>query len=310
MFKYKHLGTIWFRAALGIAVSSFLLVAVPESLPTVESQTGWGPINDKASLNGTPLTYYPAPSAQRCQSDCSGNPNCKGFNFIRAGAYNRNDPAMCYLISQVTNSVPSSCCISAVKTSGASTATYIGCFKDTSSFDLNGLLVRSRNNTIQGCAETCRARGFAFAGVQYGESCLCGNTYGRYGAATNCNMRCTGDSRQICGGINANSIYSTGVVAGGGGCPTDFTIQAPASAAAGSRINIKFGYSGQRPTGQTHWIGLFPAGSNQYREWFWVKDVQGCEASFGGAPAGDFEFRYFLDGGYDKIAARTPIRIN
>lgn len=50
--------------------------------------------------------------------------------------------------------------------------------------------------------------------MQYGESCLCGNSYGRYGAANNCNYRCTGDGGQICGGYSANSIYSTG--AGGG----------------------------------------------------------------------------------------------
>ena len=89
-------------------------------------------------------------------------------------------------------------------------AAYIGCFKDTSVFDLNGFLERSSRNTPEACIAACKARGFKFAGVQYGESCLCGNSYGRYGAAANCNMKCTGDPAQNCGGYSANAVYSTG----------------------------------------------------------------------------------------------------
>ena len=92
---------------------------------------------------------------------------------------------------------------------------YIGCFKDTPAFDLDGFLERSRSNTPERCVETCRAKGFAFAAVQYGESCLCGNSYGKYGAASNCDYKCTGDSSKICGGYNANSVYGTGVSVGG-----------------------------------------------------------------------------------------------
>jgi hypothetical protein len=88
---------------------------------------------------------------------------------------------------------------------------YIGCFKDTTAYDLDGFLERSRSNTPERCVETCRAKGFAYAAVQYGESCLCGNSYGKYGAADNCNYKCTGDSSKICGGYNANSVYGTGV---------------------------------------------------------------------------------------------------
>jgi hypothetical protein len=91
---------------------------------------------------------------------------------------------------------------------------HIGCYKDTSAFDLDGFLERSRMNTPERCIAACRAKGFKYAGVQYGESCLCGNSYGKYGKADNCNYKCTGDSSKICGGYNANSVYATG--AGGG----------------------------------------------------------------------------------------------
>jgi hypothetical protein len=93
---------------------------------------------------------------------------------------------------------------------GGTKAGYIGCYKDPNKpFDLDGYLVRSQNNTPQRCIETCRDKGFAYAGVQYGESCLCGNSYGRFGEATNCDMKCTGDSGQICGGTYSNSVYAT-----------------------------------------------------------------------------------------------------
>jgi hypothetical protein len=93
------------------------------------------------------------------------------------------------------------------------TSSFVGCYKDTSAFDLNGFIERSRSNTPQRCTEICRSKGFKYAGVQYSESCLCGNTYGKYGAADNCNMKCTGDSSQICGGYSSNGIYTTGFTA-------------------------------------------------------------------------------------------------
>lgn len=80
-----------------------------------KDETIFGPIDDHASLNGVNLTYYPGTSAERCQADCAVNEKCRGFTFIRAGAYNPNDSAMCYLASVVTDSVSHACCISGVK---------------------------------------------------------------------------------------------------------------------------------------------------------------------------------------------------
>lgn len=95
--------------------------------------------------------------------------------------------------------------------SGYAAGTYLGCFRDPNApFDLDGYLERSRQNTPQRCIQTCADKGFRFAGVQYSESCLCGNLFGQFGTADNCTMACTGDSSQTCGGINANSVYATG----------------------------------------------------------------------------------------------------
>ena len=106
------------------------------------------------------------------------------------------------------------CCEEAEKLSGKTglcggtkAGAYVGCYKDTSAFDVDGFQERSDKNTPERCIATCRAKGFKYAAVQNGQSCLCGNTYGKYGPATNCDSKCTGDPTKICGGSNANSIY-------------------------------------------------------------------------------------------------------
>jgi len=40
-------------------------------------------------------------------------------------------------------------------------------------------------------------------------NCFCGNSYGSYGLAPNCDMACNANANEICGGSDANSIYST-----------------------------------------------------------------------------------------------------
>ena len=37
--------------------------------------------------------------------------------------------------------------------------------------------------------------------------CWCSNNYGKYGASKKCNMACTGNPNEICGGKMANSVY-------------------------------------------------------------------------------------------------------
>ncbi len=81
----------------------------------LEGPTGWQPIDLNASLNGERLTYYRGTTAEQCQADCDANPKCQGFGLVRAAFYNPEDPPMCYLLSKVTSSTPSSCCISGIK---------------------------------------------------------------------------------------------------------------------------------------------------------------------------------------------------
>lgn len=85
-------------------------------------------------------------------------------------------------------------------------AKRLGCFKDTSVLDLDGYRERSAQNTPMHCATICKTKGFRYGAVQNGDSCLCGNSYGKYGPADNCNMKCTGGS-MTCGGRLANEVF-------------------------------------------------------------------------------------------------------
>lgn len=89
--------------------------------------------------------------------------------------------------------------------------TFLGCFHDTNDFDLAGHLEAGTGNTPQRCVARCRSLGFAFAGVQNGLSCLCGNSYGRYGHAEACFEPCSEDPAQSCGGFSTYAVYATGL---------------------------------------------------------------------------------------------------
>ena len=85
---------------------------------------------------------------------------------------------------------------------------YLGCYKDQSVRDIDGLRTDDRTGmTVNKCASTCRAGGFPYFGVQAGKACFCGIDYNSYGTASNCTTPCPGDSSQICGGSWANSVY-------------------------------------------------------------------------------------------------------
>ncbi|MGA1847036.1 WSC domain-containing protein [Deferribacter abyssi] len=92
---------------------------------------------------------------------------------------------------------------------------YLGCFKDAGDpaglrgRDLGAWWFSSANMTPQLCIQECGKRGYIYSGVQYGSQCFCDNNYGMYGPANNCNMKCSGDTSKICGGVWANDVYKT-----------------------------------------------------------------------------------------------------
>jgi regulator of protease activity HflC (stomatin/prohibitin superfamily) len=89
-------------------------------------------------------------------------------------------------------------------------AKYLGCYLDKQDRDLAGAQGSGPNN--EACEAFCGARGFLFAGTQWGSQCFCGNSYGRYGRLpeSTCNMGCSGNPSEKCGGWWANSVYQVG----------------------------------------------------------------------------------------------------
>ena len=66
------------------------------------------------------------------------------------------------------------------------------------------------SNTIEHCLDYCRAQGFQFMGVVHSEHCFCGNTaplQTDFAPSTECNKKCRGNQKQICGGSWRMNVY-------------------------------------------------------------------------------------------------------
>ena len=83
----------------------------------------------------------------------------------------------------------------------------------------------SDDNTPDACIAKCAvlgkdtpdsSPGFAFAGVQFGSQCFCGQCTlpeKVFIPAEDCNMPCPGDSNLVCGGSWTMNIYATDIEA-------------------------------------------------------------------------------------------------
>ena len=144
-------------------------------------------------------------------------------------------------------------------------AQYLGCFKDEGARDLNGF-AETTSTTNERCRQTCAARGFQYSGTQYGAQCYCGNTYGKYGPANNCDMPCSGNPNEICGGNWANSISRVGTPVFPRGSPNGPHLISPNTMYSGWRPNIagpsisltwQVTGTGNNTYQVTHWLQLF-----------------------------------------------------
>jgi hypothetical protein len=90
---------------------------------------------------------------------------------------------------------------------------YAGCYHDSSSARaLTGIQFANPGSTISNtnCVSYCRAQGYSMAATEYAGQCFCGNQFNTKIKIdeSKCNMRCAGDSTQICGGPDALSVYT------------------------------------------------------------------------------------------------------
>ena len=67
------------------------------------------------------------------------------------------------------------------------------------------------SNTIESCTSACSDAGYDLAGTEYAAECWCGNSIEAGGApapASECNMVCSGNPSQYCGGPNRLNLYN------------------------------------------------------------------------------------------------------
>ena len=82
-------------------------------------------------------------------------------------------------------------------------------FDDKHSRVLKGYVEETDDMTIQKCLSICRSKGFHFAGLEWQIECHCGDEKGfEWAWPSKCNEKCIGDSRQICGGVGAASVWT------------------------------------------------------------------------------------------------------
>ncbi|ESN96316.1 hypothetical protein HELRODRAFT_189192 [Helobdella robusta] len=77
---------------------------------------------------------------------------------------------------------------------------YLGCFID-GSLDLSADYESIPSRTIETCITYCLSRNYDYAGLQRGDTCKCGNSYGAYGKDSDsaCNTNCAGNTNEECG---------------------------------------------------------------------------------------------------------------
>lgn len=90
---------------------------------------------------------------------------------------------------------------------------HIGCYNDPDNARvLPGFKAESNTMSIQTCQSTCQAKGFSFAGLEYGRECWCATSItaeSTKATEDKCGMSCPSGSGK-CGGSYAIDIYSLG----------------------------------------------------------------------------------------------------
>lgn len=98
---------------------------------------------------------------------------------------------------------------------------YVGCYTEASSGRALGTSGSSRgystsdaiNMTVELCVQTCHAKGYSWAGVEYSRECYCNNAGVVNGGAVasggdaECSMLCVGNKAEYCGGSSRVSVY-------------------------------------------------------------------------------------------------------
>ncbi|XP_078670967.1 uncharacterized protein LOC144911067 isoform X2 [Branchiostoma floridae x Branchiostoma belcheri] len=114
--------------------------------------------------------------------------------------------------------VPLALVLLLLQTGTVRAAEYMGCYQDSESRVFPWEHIQTGDNSIKSCGLHCKKNGYIYFGVQYASHCFCGtdNNFANLGTArpdSDCNMPCSGNSAEMCGGSLRNSIYRPGRIA-------------------------------------------------------------------------------------------------
>jgi len=99
--------------------------------------------------------------------------------------------------------------------------TSIGCYTEATTGRAlpNGFAMPAGNKHVATCVAGCAAKNYLYAGLEYGQECWCGNTFG-VGAvpapASDCKIVCADKPGEFCGGSSRLNVYRAGTPASSG----------------------------------------------------------------------------------------------
>lgn len=85
----------------------------------------------------------------------------------------------------------------------------VGCFYDQSSDRDLPFEASLSSVTVKSCTSACASQFYKYAGLQAGDKCYCGGSFGKHGPGQ-CNTECRSSNNETCGGSSSNSVFSTG----------------------------------------------------------------------------------------------------
>ncbi|OCK83019.1 WSC-domain-containing protein [Lepidopterella palustris CBS 459.81] len=177
---------------------------------------------------GASISALPAPSSD-CNLTCNGAPGeiCGGFN--RMSVY--QDPTFPNAADIAVSSDYSS----------------LGCYTEGSNgrslaYSQNDGQLNNTLMTTELCLDQCGSLGYPFAGTEYSDECYCGVVLGNgtvSAPATDCNMPCSGNSSETCGGPNRLNLYVAKTLESTDPCetPVSYSISSSAPTSTSSSVS-------------------------------------------------------------------------
>ena len=177
----------------------------------------------------------------QCSMTCGGNPSiiCGGPGalnlFVNPSIGNGLTQAAASSASAASAAQNSNAAALQAKLPSGWAASSTPCLHEVQGRALTGASTAGDDMTVDKCVNFCASKGFTLAGLEYGGECYCANSLSN-GASldkTNdqCNMKCNGDSTQICGGPDSITLFS-----GPAAAPSTAASSTAASSTAASSV--------------------------------------------------------------------------